>query len=167
MTEEVRKLCNQQIVHELHASHVYLAMAAFLDREGLHGAALFMRAQSDEERDHAMRFYDHLQERDVAIEIGTVPESQHRWPDARTVFEEALKHEQKVSGQISALYDAAEKVGDRPLQNLLDWFVDEQVEEEHTFTRILELFDHVESGDASLLEIDERLGERDASEDES
>ncbi len=158
---QLRDLCNEQIVNELHASHLYLSMAAFFDEEGLHGCATFMRAQSEEEREHAMRFYDHLVERDARVEIGAVPDTPNQWPDAESVFEDALGHEQKVTGQIEDIYDSAEDAGDRPLANMLDWFIDEQVEEEATFRRILDLFDYVEDEGAGLLDIDERLGERD------
>lgn len=163
MTEldaELVDLCNEQIVHELHASHLYLSMAAYFDEQSLPGCASFMRAQSEEEREHAMRFYDHLVDRDARVEIGTVPETPSGWEEPSVAFEEALAHEQKVTGQIEEIYAAAEEHGDRPLMNMLDWFVDEQVEEEHTFRHILDLFDYIGTGGPSLLEIDERLGAR-------
>jgi ferritin len=166
LDEELVDLCNEQIVNELHASHLYLSMAAYFDELGLHGCSTFMRAQSVEEREHAMRFYDHLVDRDARVGIGTVPETPNQWDQPRAAFEDALGHEQKVTDQIERIYDAAEDHGDRGLQNMLDWFVDEQLEEEHTFQRILELFDHIGTDGAGLLEIDERLADRTAEGDE-
>lgn len=160
MATKPRDLCNEQIVNELHASHVYLSMAAYFNHQGLHGCASFMKAQSDEEREHAMRFYDHLVGRDARVEIGEVGGTPTTWDHPKDVFEDALEHEKKVTGQIEAIYEAAEGAGDRPLMNMLNWFVDEQVEEERTFRRILELFDLIEDDEASILEIDERLGDR-------
>lgn len=159
--EPLRELCNEQIVNELHASHLYLSMAAFLDEEGLHGCSSFMRAQSEEEREHAMKFYDHLVERDARVEIDAVPETPSEWSTIRSVFEDALEHERKVTSQIEQIYDQAEDEGDRAIFTLLDWFVDEQVEEEATFREILDLFDYVGDDGAALLEVDDRLGERD------
>lgn len=162
MATTPRDLCNDQIVNELHASHMYLSMAAYFNHQGLHGCASFMRAQSEEEREHAMRFYNHLVGRDARVEIGVVPETPNSWETPRAAFEDALEHEKKVTGQITAIYDAAEDAGDRPLMNMLNWFVDEQVEEERTFRRILELFDLIKDDEAGILEIDERLGDREA-----
>ncbi len=159
MATNPRDLCNEQIVNELHASHLYLSMAAYFNHQGLRGCAAFMLEQSEEEREHAMRFYDHLVGRDARVEIGVVPETPNAWESPRAAFEDALEHEKKVTGQIEAIFEAAESAGDRPLMNMLDWFVDEQVEEERTFRRILELFDHIGDEGAGILEIDERLSE--------
>ncbi len=161
MATNPRDLCNEQIVNELHASHMYLSMAAYFNHQGLRGCADFMLAQSEEEREHAMRFYNHLVDRDTRVEIGVVDETPNAWDSPRAAFEDALAHEEKVTGQIEKIYEAAESAGDRPLMNMLDWFVDEQVEEERTFRRILELFDLIEDDQAGILEIDERLSDLD------
>jgi ferritin len=132
-------------------------MAAYFDERGLTGCAEFMRAQSEEEREHAMRFYDHLVDRSARVEIPHVEPTDSEWPSERAAFEAAYEHEQKVTRQIEEIYDHAEKEGDRPLQNMLDWFIDEQVEEEHTFNRLLDLFELTGDDEPDLLEIDERL----------
>jgi ferritin len=153
-------LCNEQIAHELHASHLYLSMAAYLNERGLYGCAEFMREQSEEEREHAMKFYDHLVDRDARVDIGALEDTPSEWDSVQGVFREAYQHEQTVTDQIERIYDQAEEEGDRPLANMLDWFVDEQVEEERTFRRILGLFKFIDDDPAGLLEIDERLAER-------
>jgi ferritin len=158
--ERLRELCNEQIVNELHASHLYLSMAAYLNERGLYGCAEFMREQSEEEREHAMKFYDHLVERDARVDIGALDDTPSDWDSVQGIFRDAYQHEQKVTQQIETIYDAAEEEGDRPLETMLDWFVDEQVEEERTFRRILELFDFIDDDPTGLLEIDERLDER-------
>jgi ferritin len=157
--DQLRDLCNEQIVNELHASHLYLSMAAYLNERGLHGCAEFMRDQSEEEREHAMKFYEHLVDRDARVDIGALDDTPSEWGSVQSVFRDAYQHEQKVTGQIEAIYEAAEDANDRPLENMLDWFVDEQVEEERTFRRILELFEFVDDDGSGLLEIDERLHE--------
>ncbi len=160
LTEDLRDLCNDQITNELYASHLYLSMAAYFDDRDLPGCAAWMRAQSDEERDHAMRFYDHLVEREGRIELEGLDAPETSWESPQAVFEEALAHEERVTGQIYEIYAAAEKNGDYALKVFLDWFVEEQVEEERTAKQILHLFRAMGDDPGAVYEIDRRLAER-------
>jgi ferritin len=149
---------NDQLRNEYQASYLYLSMSAWFEAQDYPGFAQWMQMQSQEEKEHAMRFYDHLVDRDARVQIPGIEETPSAWDSALDVFESAYEHEQTVTSQINRIYDAADEDGDRPLQNMLDWFVDEQVEEESTFKRILELFELTGDEDQpDLLEIDEYL----------
>ncbi|MDX1612254.1 MAG: ferritin [Candidatus Thermoplasmatota archaeon] len=150
LNDELIKLCNDQIDHELEASQLYLSMAAW------------MRAQSDEEREHALKFYEHMAERGNRIHIGGVPEPKQAWEGPLDAFQEAFAHEQKVTQQIYEIYKAAETHHDYALQGFLDWFVEEQIEEENSTRDVVELLERVGGDPYRLYKVDRELAARDA-----
>lgn len=160
MNSQVKELLEQQVTNEFHAAHTYLSMAGYFEAENLPGFASWMRNQSQEENAHAMKLFDFLVERGVSPKLGTIDAPVHEFSGAVAVFDAALKHEQKVTGQINALYELALEHKDYPAQVLLQWFISEQVEEESTTGGILERLKMVEGSRAALLILDTELGTR-------
>ena len=160
MHEAVRTAVEQQVTNEFHAAHTYLSMAGWFEAENLPGFASWMRHQSEEENEHALKLFDHLVDRGVSPKLGAIEAPPHDFDGAVAVFEAAFAHEQKVTGQIHSLYELAIEHRDYFAQVLLQWFISEQLEEEKTTGGILERLRMVEGSRAALLILDSELGAR-------
>ena len=129
-TQKLQGAINAQINAELYSAYLYLAMAADLEDKNLPGFAHWMRLQQDEEQMHAMKLFDFMIDRSGRVELKAIDAPQGEWASALEIFENAFAHEQKVTALIHALYKLAVEENDYPTQSLLQWFIDEQVEEE-------------------------------------
>lgn len=162
LTDTLEKAFNDQITMELTASHVYRQLAIELDLLDLSGMADWMRAQADEEVDHANQFIAHLDARDNHPQIGAVDAPEVKVTSAIDAFRIALEHEEKVSASIRNLRKLADSEGDLDSRPLLDSFVVEQIEEEDTVRGIIGRLEIVGDNGAGLLRLDKELGARDA-----
>ncbi len=162
LTDTLEKAFNDQITMELTASHVYRQLAIELELLDLSGMADWMRAQADEEVDHANQFIAHLDARDNHPQIGAVDAPEVKVTSAIDAFRIALEHEEKVSASIRNLRKLADSEGDLDSRPLLDSFVVEQIEEEDTVRGIIGRLEIVGDNGAGLLRIDRELGARDA-----
>lgn len=160
MDETMRRRLNEQVNHELQAFYSYLAMSAWFEAESLTGFAGWMRSQADEEKAHAERIMQHLYDRDAAVELDALERPEHDFDAPVEVIRAALEHEKHVTSRIHDLVELAEEVEDHAAESMLEWFVDEQVEEEHTFTVLLRQLERAEGSPAGLMLLDDRLGER-------
>lgn len=166
MNETVQKAINEQITLEFAASHVYLSMSAYFESINLSGFAHWMRVQSEEEREHALKFFDFVNDRGGRVLLQAIEEPQIEFASPLNTMELALKHEQKVTASIHNLYNLALKENDLPAQNLLRWFIDEQVEEEKNADDIIQNLKLVGNDGTGLLMIDRELaGRTDEDED--
>ena len=129
---------NEQIQKEFYSSHLYLAMAAHFEAANLPGFASWMKKQADEERGHGMRLWAHLVDRGGRVELKAIEQPPAAFGKPLEVFQQVLEHEQKVTGWINALYALSLKEGDTAAQIYLQWFVNEQVEEEKHATDLIE-----------------------------
>lgn len=160
MSQVVQDALNRQIHSELKASYHYLAMSAWCDRNNFKGAATWMRAQSREEYGHAMRLFDFQLARHGKLALDKLDAPKLEFDHLLDVFETAYKQEQEVSKQIDSLYELAggEKAYAAMVQ--LEWFINEQVEEEKTFREIVAQMRMVKDDPAALLDFDRELGSR-------
>jgi ferritin len=164
MDATVKSLINDQIRNEFHAAYLYLAMAAHFETHGYEGFAKWFRLQAREESGHAMRLFDYLVERNEAIELKQIDQPPKSFGSPQEAFRAALEHERKVTGQINAIYEAAQKAGDYPTQIMLQWFIEEQVEEEQSTGRAVEQLEMAGENRAALLMLDSRFGARSSAE---
>lgn len=150
---------NEQIGSELMASNQYLNIASYFDGEGLPELAGFFFRQSDEEREHALRFVHYLLDTDGAVEVPAVEKPTTEIDSAEHAVQMSLVWEQEVTGQINALMDLAIEENDHASQQFLRWFIDEQVEEVSTMDELLSVVRR--AGDSLLLveEYISRLGD--------
>lgn len=162
LTDTLEKAFNDQITMELTASHVYRQLAIELDLLDLSGMAEWMRAQAEEEIDHANQFINHLDARDNRPQIGAVEAPEVKVTSAIDAFRIALEHEEKVSASIRNLRNLADSEGDIDSRPLLDSFVVEQIEEEDTVRGIIGRLEILGDDGAGLLRLDKELGARDA-----
>lgn len=151
---------NEQINKEFFSSYLYLSMAAYFEAKNLAGFAHWMRVQADEEREHAMKFYNFILESGGSVALKAIARPKSEWDSNIEVFQEAVGHEAQITASIHALYDLAMKEKDYPAQVMLQWFVTEQVEEEKNSAEIIAQLKMIENRDTAVLMLDHRLAKR-------
>jgi ferritin len=160
LSETLENAFNSQITLEFQASLVYRQLAIELEIMDLPGMAAWLRHQADEEIVHANKLIDHVADRDNHPRIGATSAPSPTVGSVLDAFESALAHEQKVSAAIRDLYRLAESEGDLDSRPLLNWFLEEQVEEEATVKEIVGRLRMIDDDGPGLLRLDEELGAR-------
>ena len=160
MNATVLKAINEQINSEFEASYTYLAMSAYCQSKRFLGAAAWLRQQTDEERQHALKLFDFVLARGGAVELKAIDQPRVQFDSLVAVFEQALAHEVKVTGQINSLYELCFAQKAFAEMTELQWFLTEQVEEEKVATEIVARFHLVKGDSAALLDMDRELGGR-------
>lgn len=160
MKGAVRDAINEQIKHEFYTSYLYLSMAGSFEVANLPGFAHWMREQGDEEREHAMKFFDFLLGRGEHVQLQAIEAPPYAFRSPLDTFEQALEHEKEVTARIHKLYELAAQENDYPAQVMLSWFVEEQVEEEKAATEIVERLRMAGDDAAALLLLDGELRNR-------
>ena len=160
--QNLEKAINKQINAELWSGYLYLSMSAYFESLNLGGFAQWMRIQAQEEVGHAMRFYKHIIERRGRVTVGAINAPPSNWKSPLHAFEEAFKHEQKVTGMIDDIADIAKKENDYATTSMLKWFIDEQVEEELSTDTIVQKLKMIGTNTGALYMLDHELGERKA-----
>lgn len=160
MSKALEKAFNDQVTLEFQASMVYRQLAIELDLRDLSGMATWLRHQADEEIVHANKFIDHMVDRNNRPAIGPIAAPSVKVGSVLDAFTAALDHENRVSESIRSLYRASEKAGDIDSRPLLNWFVEEQVEEVATVSEIVGRLVMIADDGPGLLRLDEELGAR-------
>jgi ferritin len=160
ISQKIQDQVNEQIKAEFQSGWLYLALAGRFEEKNLDGFAHWMKMQWKEEQEHAMKFYDHLVNRDGKVELYALEKPRVEGDNVAEIFESVLKHEQYITKRINKLYDLAGDENDNPLRVLLQWFIDEQVEEEANALNILEKIKMVGEDGTSLYLLDRELGQR-------
>lgn len=158
--QRIEQAFNEQIKHELESSYLYLAMSGYFVGRALDGMAHWMRVQSQEELGHAMRFFDHIGERGGTVSLASLELLAGGWNSPLAAFEAAFDHERFITGKIDALVDLARQEGDHAAEIFLQWFVSEQVEEESSATKVVELLKRIGDSAQGLILADRELGTR-------
>ncbi|CAM3026043.1 ferritin [Cutibacterium acnes subsp. elongatum] len=168
MSDDILKAFNDQITLELTADMTYRQLAIEADAQDLSGMAAWLRHQADEEIVHANKFIDHTLDRGSHPRIGTIeaPEVEAGL-SALEIFQAALAHEEKVSEAIRELYRACTSAGDIDAIPLLQWFINEQIEEEATVGEIVGRIELIGDDGPGLLRLDAELGSRNAESTEN
>jgi ferritin len=153
---------NEQIKNELYSAYLYLSMSAHFEAANLSGFAHWMRLQSQEEVEHAMKFFDFVNERGGRVVLQAIDQPPVEFGSSLDVFELTLEHERKVTALIHQLYELALEGNDYPTQVMLQWFIEEQVEEEASAEQIVETLKMIGEKTQALLMLDRELGRRGA-----
>jgi len=153
---------NNQITHELYSAYLYLSMAAYFEGENLSGFANWMYIQAGEEQEHAMKFFHHIFDRGGKVRLQAIQQPPLDYSSPKEVFKQSYEHEQKVTGLINAIYQTAAAEKDVASQVFLNWFIDEQVEEEKNASQILDLLEKIGGNIGALYQLDHQLGKRKA-----
>lgn len=157
MNAQMQEKLNNQIGMEAYASFLYLSMSAWCDHKGLMGCAHFLKRQSDEEHDHMMKLVEYLQEVDGRPVIPSIDQPPKDFEDINSLFENVLAHEQKVTQAINDLVEFATQDKDHSTYNFLQWYVEEQREEENLMRTILDKINLIGDSPQKLYYIDKEL----------
>ncbi|MTI48273.1 ferritin [Sporosalibacterium faouarense] len=160
VSEKLMKELNEQIRFEMESAHYYLGMAAHCDAEDLPGFAHFFKVQAEEERFHADKFYNFVNDMDGRAIIGALGQPQNEFKSVLEVFEYALEHEKKVTARIYKLMDIANEEREHATISMLKWFIDEQVEEENSMKDIIVKIKRLGQDSHGLYMLDQELGQR-------
>ena len=160
MNKTMLDAMNDQIQAELYSAYLYLSMSAYYESLNLPGFAHWMRMQADEENAHGMKFFDHIIDRGGRVKLLAIEAPPAEFEDPLTAFKIAYEHEKKVTARIHNLYKLAIEQNDFPAQSLLQWFVDEQVEEEKSTLEVVEQLEMVGDHKMGLFMVDRELGQR-------
>lgn len=160
----IQQALNDQINLEFSSAYAYLAMSGYFESANLPGFASWMRTQYQEELTHALRLFDHMHDRGGAVKLEAVAEPKGKFSTALEAFESALKHEQKVTASIHKLYALAAKEDDYATQTMLQWFINEQVEEEKNVGQAVDWLKISGDSPVALLMLDQKLGARPAAD---
>jgi ferritin len=160
MSERMAKAINEQINAEFYSAFLYLSMAAQFEEMNLPGFANWMRVQFKEEQFHAMKFLDHMVERGERVTLLEIAAPQVDWDSALVMFEAAYEHETKVTGMINDLVKIALEDNDFATNNFLQWYVEEQVEEEDNASTIRDKIKMVKDMPGGLYMLDKEMAAR-------
>ncbi|MBN1658966.1 MAG: ferritin [Anaerolineae bacterium] len=160
ISTKIETAFNEQIREELESAYIYLSMAAYLEAENLPGMAHWMRAQSQEEVEHAMKFFEHINERGGRVQLKALSAPPIDFGGPTDVFQKALEHEQHITRCIHDLYRLSIEEKDYASLSMLQWFVDEQVEEEDNVGQVVEMFKLAGEKGQALFMIDRQLAQR-------
>ena len=135
ISHELNELMNKQIVEELRSAYIYLGMAAWALEKGLKGLANFMKTHAEkEEYKHAMKFANYIQETGGKVKYGTIENVSTDYENTEELLKAAIKHEEYITNKIKELMDLATSKNEYYAYDLLNWFIQEQIEEENLFT---------------------------------
>ena len=160
LSQKLQDAINEQIRDELYSAYLYLSMAAYTETINLPGFSSWMRLQAQEEVSHAMKFFEFVNERGGRVVLHAIDQPPTEFESPLGIFEMTLEHEQKVTGLIHKLYELALDEKDYPTQVMLQWFIEEQVEEEDSASQILETLKMIGDKGHALVAFDRALAQR-------
>lgn len=149
-----------QLNHEFYSAYLYLSMSAYCNHIDFNGAANWFKMQYEEEHMHATKIYNYLTEQSVHVSLDTIEKPPKKFGTILEVFQESLKHEKMMTNSLNNISDKALKAKDHATYNLLQWFVNEQVEEESSLEEIISKIKLVQENGYGLLMIDNELAQR-------
>jgi len=151
---------NKQLNAELYSGYLYVSMSAYFESLDLPGFAHWMRAQAQEELLHAMNFYHYLVDKDARVAVLPIEQPPTEWDSPLAVFQHAYEHEQKISGLINALVERAMSERDFATNVVLQWFVNEQIEEEASAKAVVQQLKRAGASNEALMLLDRELAAR-------
>ena len=160
LSKKLQNQLNDQVNFEFFSAYLYLSMAAYAESIDLSGFANFFRIQFQEEQFHAMRFYDYIFQKEGTVELEAIAKPDIRFENMSNVFEKSFEHEKIVTSRIYKLADTATEEKEHATLSLLNWFIDEQVEEENKFNSMLKRVKRSENNPAALYMMDDELAAR-------
>jgi ferritin len=160
ISKKMEKALNEQVNAELFSAYLYLSMEAYFRSLNLNGFANWMRVQTQEEIMHAMKIYDFIDERGGRIILKAIGGPDTQWDSPLAAFEAVYTHEQKVTGLINNLVNLAIEEKDHATNTFLQWFVNEQVEEESSADQMVQQLKMMEKAPGGMFMLDRELGQR-------
>ncbi len=160
ISENILKILNRQVNKELYSAYLYLSMSNYFSKIGLCGFASWLISQAEEEKQHAMDFYNFIKLRNSKVELYEIENPPENWNSPKQVFEQALEHEKLVTNSIHNILKDANSEDDFATASFLDKYVHEQVEEEKTFSDILSKIEMLGDNKMALMMFDNEFAKR-------
>lgn len=160
VSEKIITLVNEQITKEQYAAQLYLSMSAWFYAQDLEGIGNYFRVQSKEELMHADKMFDYVNDIGGQIILNEVPKPPHEFSNAQEIFERALDHERLVTKSIFNIVKAANDESDFATTSFLQWFINEQVEEEASASLLVTKIKMVKDNPSALYLFDQELAQR-------
>jgi len=154
LNEKIETILVAQVEKEAYSSMLYLAMASWAEVNGLEGISKWLYAQSDEERMHMLKFIAYINERGGKAVIPALRQPPVDYGTVKDAFKEVLKHENFITQSINEIVYACAEVKDYTTQNFVQWFVNEQIEEERNVRNILDKLNLLGDGGMYLFDRD-------------
>jgi ferritin len=158
--KKMEEALNGQVNAELYSAYLYLSMESHFKALNLNGFANWMRVQTQEEVAHATKLYDFINERGGRVILKAIEGPPTEWDSPLAVFEAVYAHEQKVTGLINDLVDLAIEEKDHATNTFLQWFVNEQVEEESSADEMVQQLKMMDNAPGGMFMLDRELGQR-------
>jgi ferritin len=152
ISQKITDQINDQIGFELFSAYIYLSMAAQCDATNLPGFANWFKKQAEEEQEHAMKFYDYVNEQGGRVVLPAIEQPPIEFGSMEAIFKLVLEHEQLVTSRIHKIYETALEEKDYASQVFLQWFISEQVEEEANASELLETIKMAGKGQIVMLD---------------
>ena len=160
ISKKLETALNKQFNQELYNSNLYLSMTGFFADQSLNGFANWMKIQAEEERQHAERFFNFMIDRGVKVKVTQIAAPPSTWRTPLAAVKAGLEAEETNTGRLNDLMDLAIKEKDHATRGLMQWFVDEQVEEEASFNELLDQLTLAEKAPGAMFMLDRELGQR-------
>jgi len=160
MNKKTEEAMNEQINKELYSAYLYYAMSAYFEEMNLKGMAHWMRIQAGEEQEHAHKFYEHIVRRGGRVKLKAIAAPDMKFQSPLAAWEAAYKHEQMITQSIHSLVELATAEKDHAAQPLLQWFVEEQIEEEENTIEVVNRLKMTKDSGHAILMVDRELGSR-------
>ncbi|MEO6694960.1 MAG: ferritin [Ignavibacteria bacterium] len=160
LTKKLQDALNEQINKEFFAEYLYLSMSAYLESIEMEGFANYFNVQAQEEHFHAMKMFNFVHDKGGRVILKSLKEPKSEFSSVMNVIEESLEHEKFVTKSINELMDTAIKENDHSVKSFMEWYVDEQVEEEATISKLLAKLRLINGEGFGLLTIDAQMGTR-------
>ena len=160
VSKKLEKALNKQINAEFWSAYLYLSMSMHFANNGLPGVANWFKIQFQEEQEHALKIANYLISKGNRVELEPIEKVETEWKSPLAAFEDTLKHERQVTILINDLVALARSENDFATENMLLWFVNEQIEEEETAQGLIDNLKLIGDNGFGLYTIDKELGVR-------
>ncbi len=157
LKSNVESVLNEQVKREEFSSRLYLSMAIWCEVNGFPGAAAFLYRQSDEERMHQLKLVRYVNDRGGKAVLKSLEQPQAEYESLLQIFKDVLKHEQFITTSINEVYEVTLNEKDYTTGNFIQWYINEQIEEESTMSTILDKISLVGADKAGMFHIDKEL----------
>lgn len=160
VSEQINSIINEQINKEFFSGYLYLSMSAYLKELGLFGFSSWMKIQAKEEVQHGLKLLDYLLDRNSFITLRQIPTPEFEYNGILSVFERIYEHELSITNSVIQISKIAEDECDRKTLAFIEWFIEEQVQEEQTVRDIIKRIKLFGEDCTSLYLMDSELGQR-------
>ena len=160
VSEKINEIMNEQINKEFYSGYLYLSMSAHLHELGLFGFEAWLKIQAKEEVEHGLRFLDYLLERNSYVTLKQIRTPEFEFNGILSVFNVLYEHERCITSSVMNIAKLAEDECDRKTLSFIDWFIEEQTEEEQQVQNIIKRLEIFGDDKVALYLMDKELGER-------